>query len=71
MALTVLPAMCCAPRLREVQGFRILADIVRLRSYCPVSKLHSAPSPAFCMISFGSIEQCNLEMVSMLDPATP
>src|SRR5262249_40156526 len=39
--------------------------------YCPVSKLHSAPPPAFCMISFGSIVQRNLKMLSMLEPAAP
>src|SRR5215470_8999853 len=40
-------------------------------SYCPVSKLHCAPPPAFCMISFGSIVHRNLEMLSMLEPAAP
>src|SRR5215471_14985563 len=39
--------------------------------YCPVSKLHCAPPPAFCMISFGSIVQRNLETLSMLEPAAP
>src|SRR5262245_64543258 len=41
------------------------------RRYCPVSKLHCAPPPAFCMISFGSIVQRNLETLSMLEPAAP
>src|SRR5262245_24453643 len=41
------------------------------RGYCPVSKLHCAPPPAFCMISFGSIVQRSLEMLSMLEPAAP
>ena len=40
-------------------------------SYCPVSKLHCAPPPAFCMISFGSIVHRNLETLSMLEPAAP
>jgi hypothetical protein len=40
-------------------------------TYCPVSKLHCAPPPAFCMISLGSIVQRNLEMLSMLEPAAP
>src|SRR5262245_6013197 len=39
--------------------------------YCPVSKLQSAPPPAFCMISFGSIVHRNFEMLSMLEPAAP
>src|SRR5262249_27917995 len=30
------------------------------RSYCPISKLHCAPPPAFCMISLGSIVQRKL-----------
>src|SRR5215467_14830678 len=41
------------------------------RRHCPVSKLHCAPPPAFCMISFGSIVQRNLETLSMLEPAAP
>src|SRR5262245_32183133 len=41
------------------------------RGYCPVSKLHCAPPPAFCMISFGSIVQRSLETLSMLAPAAP
>src|SRR5262249_30648400 len=41
------------------------------RSYCPVSKLHCAPPPAFCMTSFGSIVHRSLETLSMLEPAAP
>src|SRR5262249_58200030 len=41
------------------------------RGYCPVSKLHCAPPPAFCMISFGSIVHRSLETLSMLEPAAP
>jgi hypothetical protein len=44
---------------------------MRDESYCPVSKLHSAPPPAFCMISFGSSVQRSLETLSMLEPAAP
>src|SRR5262245_4711126 len=43
----------------------------RADTYCTVSKPHSAPSPAFCMIAFGSIVHCNLEMLRMLEPAAP
>src|SRR5262252_9205368 len=39
--------------------------------HCPVSKLHCAPPPAFCMISFGSIVHRSLETLSMLEPAAP
>jgi hypothetical protein len=39
--------------------------------YCPVSKLHSAPPPVFCMISFGSIVHRKLEMLAILEPAAP
>jgi hypothetical protein len=41
------------------------------RTYCPVSNLHCAPPPAFCMISLGPIVQCKLETLSMLEPAAP
>src|SRR5215831_7231951 len=40
-------------------------------SYCPVSKLHCTPPPAFCMISFGSIVHRSLVTLSMLEPAAP
>src|SRR5262252_1656379 len=39
--------------------------------YCSVSKLHCAPPPAFCMISFGSSVHRSLETLSMLEPAAP
>src|SRR5262245_14566719 len=39
--------------------------------YCPVSKVQSAPPPAFCIISFGSIVHRNLVTLSMLEPAAP
>ena len=42
-----------------------------LMSYWPTSNLHSAPPPAFFMISFGSIVHSNLEMLSTIDPAAP
>src|SRR3984893_10599910 len=41
------------------------------QSYWPVSNVHSAPSPAFFMISFGSIEHSNFEMLSTIEPAAP
>src|SRR5215470_11129656 len=50
---------------------RAAAPAQQPRGYCPVSKLHCAPPPAFCMISFGSIVQRSLEMLSMLEPAAP
>src|SRR5262245_18610258 len=50
---------------------RAAARAQQPRGYCPVSKLHCAPPPAFCMISFGSIVQRSLEMLSMLEPAAP
>ena len=42
-----------------------------LMSYWPTSNLHSAPPPAFFMISFGSIVHSTLEMLSTIDPAAP
>src|SRR6516164_11799201 len=59
------------PANRRSGGFGSKADLAEPRGYCPVSKLHCAPPPAFCMISFGSIVQRSLETLSMLEPAAP
>jgi len=42
-----------------------------LISYWPVSNVHSAPTPSFFLISFGSIVHSNFEMFSTIDPAAP
>ena len=57
--------------LHRQSGVPAFAEETCEGSYCPVSKLHCAPPPAFCMISFGSIVHRNLEMLSMLEPAAP
>src|SRR5215471_12682868 len=58
-------------RLRMQAKRRAAAPAQQPRRHCPVSKLHCAPPPAFCMISFGSSVQRSLETLSMLEPAAP
>src|ERR1700730_16769016 len=56
----------------QVRGRRIGGDREwRLISYWPVSNVHSAPTPSFFLISFGSIMHSNFEMFSTIDPAAP
>ena len=38
-------------------------------SYWPLLNVHSAPPPAFFMISFGSIVHSNFKMLSTIEPA--
>jgi hypothetical protein len=45
-------------------------DCLKL-SHSPFSKMQSAPLPAFCRISFGSIVQTSLVTFSTVDPVAP
>jgi hypothetical protein len=40
-------------------------------AYGPVSNLHSAPLPSFCLIALGSIVHRRCEMLSWMVPAAP
>jgi hypothetical protein len=39
--------------------------------YCPVSNVQSAPPPAFCLMTVGSIVHSSFVMLSIIDPAAP
>jgi hypothetical protein len=55
--------------MNAILAARGFALQMREHTYCAISKVQSAPPPAFRMISFGSIVHRNLVTLSMLEPA--
>ena len=82
LAMAMASAIWAACRLRPGRHFifavaaRALAPsttlcLLQQLRHCPVSKVHCAPPPAFCLISLGSIVHFSLEKLSIEEPAAP